>query len=102
MAPAHLIGHPLNVRVYDGRLEDEAVGLNLNNGDLPDFDRLRDRLRPDQAAIPEVAVAFVPPSPPMTNSLPFISRRSASRSDRRFRAANVGSRSPRSASKAQA
>ena len=37
-----------------------AIAADLDAGDLPDLDRLRDRFRPDQAAIPEVAVAFVP------------------------------------------
>ena len=37
-----------------------AIDADLDAGDLPDLDRLRDRFRPDQAAIPEVAVAFVP------------------------------------------
>jgi hypothetical protein len=37
-----------------------AIAADLDAGDLPDLDRLRDRFKPDQAAIPEVAVAFVP------------------------------------------
>ena len=37
-----------------------AIDADLDAGDLPDLDRLRDRFRPDRDAIPEVAVAFVP------------------------------------------
>jgi hypothetical protein len=37
-----------------------AIAADLDAGDLPDLDRLRDRFRPDQAAILGVAVAFVP------------------------------------------
>ena len=37
-----------------------AIDADLDAGDLPDLDRLRDRFRPDGDAIPEVAVAFVP------------------------------------------
>ena len=37
-----------------------AIDADLDAGDLPDLDRLRDRFRPDRDAIPNVAVAFVP------------------------------------------
>ena len=38
----------------------QAIEADLDAGGLPDLDRLRDRFRPDRAAIPEVAVALVP------------------------------------------
>ena len=37
-----------------------AIDADLDAGSLPDLDRLRDRFRPDRAAIPDVAVALVP------------------------------------------
>jgi hypothetical protein len=37
-----------------------AIDADLDAGDLPDLDRLRDRFRPEWDAIPEVAIAFVP------------------------------------------
>jgi hypothetical protein len=37
-----------------------AIDADLDAGGLPDLDRLRDRFKPDQAAIPNVAVELVP------------------------------------------
>ena len=37
-----------------------AIDADLDAGSLPDLDRLRDRFKPDQAAIPHVAVELVP------------------------------------------
>jgi hypothetical protein len=36
-----------------------AIDADLNAGCLPDLDRLRDRFKPDQAVIPNVAVELV-------------------------------------------
>jgi hypothetical protein len=37
-----------------------AIDADLNAGCLPDLDRLRDRFKPDEAGIPNVAVELVP------------------------------------------
>ena len=37
-----------------------AIDADLDAGVLPDLDRLRDRFKPDRAAIPNVAVELVP------------------------------------------
>ena len=37
-----------------------AIDVDLDAGSLPDLDRLRDRFKPDQAAIPHVAIELVP------------------------------------------
>src|ERR1700720_4497209 len=37
-----------------------AIEADLDAGSLPDLDRLRDRFKPDQAAIPHVAIELVP------------------------------------------
>ena len=37
-----------------------AIDADLDAGVLPDLDRLRDRFKPDRAAIPDVAVELVP------------------------------------------
>jgi hypothetical protein len=48
---------------YDRACEAEladAIDADLDAGALPDLDRLRDRFRPDQTAIPDVAVELAP------------------------------------------
>src|SRR5205807_8541496 len=37
-----------------------AIEADLDAGSLPDLDRMRDRFKPDRAAIPHVAVELVP------------------------------------------
>ena len=38
----------------------QAIDADLDAGVLPDLDRLRERFKPDRAAIPDVAVELVP------------------------------------------
>jgi len=38
----------------------DAIDVDLDAGGLPDLASLRERFKPDQAAIPDVAVALVP------------------------------------------
>jgi hypothetical protein len=38
----------------------QAIDADIDAGALPDLDRLRDRFKPDRAAIPNVAVELVP------------------------------------------
>jgi len=38
----------------------QAIGADLDAGNLPDLDRLRDRFKPERIAIPDVAVALTP------------------------------------------
>jgi hypothetical protein len=51
--------------VHDRACEAElahAIEADLDAGDLPDLDRLRDRFKPDRTAIPDVVVKLTPPS----------------------------------------
>ena len=38
----------------------EAIEADLDAGELPDLNRLRERFKPDRVAIPDVAIALTP------------------------------------------
>jgi hypothetical protein len=38
----------------------EAIEADLDAGELPDLDRLREHFKPDRVAVPDVAVALTP------------------------------------------
>ena len=65
-------------RACEAELAD-AIDAELDAGRLPDLDRLRDRFRPDPAAIPTLSSSWRR-SPPTMSWLPFVRRRPSSRS----------------------